>query len=146
MVRRNTPPFRADHVGSLLRPKELLQAREEHKAGRLAAAALRQIEDDAIAKAVKMQEAFGECERVASADGHPPTKEAVERTRKMLSTRGSTFTASMMRDLVAGGTTEHDHIIGDLVRRGERRGVAVPVLRAALANLQVQEARRKKEA
>jgi 2-dehydropantoate 2-reductase len=93
-----------------------------------------------------MQEAFGECERVASADGHPPTKEAVERTRKMLTTRGSTFTASMMRDLVAGGVTEHDHIIGDLVRRGERRGVAVPVLRTALANLQVQEARRKKEA
>ena len=31
------PPFRADHVGSLLRPKNLLQAREEHAAGRLGA-------------------------------------------------------------------------------------------------------------
>jgi 2-dehydropantoate 2-reductase len=92
-----------------------------------------------------MQEAFGECERVAAADGHPPTKEAVERTRKMLSTRGSTFTASMMRDLVAGGMTEHDHIIGDLVRRAERRGVAVPVLRTALANLQVHEAYRQRD-
>ena len=93
-----------------------------------------------------MLEALGECERVAAADGHPPTREALERTRKMLTTRGSAFSASMMRDLVAGGATEHDHIIGDLVRRGERRGVAVPVLRTALANLQVQEARRKKAA
>src|SRR5260370_4831039 len=59
MAPRTKPPFRADHVGSLLRPKELLRAREEHKAGRLAAAALRQIEDDAIAKAVKMQEEIG---------------------------------------------------------------------------------------
>ena len=32
---RNTPPFRADHVGSLLRPKKLLDARENHAAGRL---------------------------------------------------------------------------------------------------------------
>src|SRR5258708_8530000 len=59
MAPRTKPPFRADHVGSLLRPKELLRAREEHKAGRLSAAALRRIEDDAIAKAVKMQEEIG---------------------------------------------------------------------------------------
>ena len=39
------PPFRADHVGSLLRPPELLRARSEHQAGRLAAAELRRIED-----------------------------------------------------------------------------------------------------
>ena len=70
----------------------------------------------------------------------------MERTRKMLSTRGSSFTASMMRDLVAGNATEHDHIIGDLVRRAERRGVAVPVLRTARANLQVHEAYRQKDA
>src|SRR5229473_2174628 len=59
MAPRTTPPFRADHVGSLLRPQELLQAREEHKAGRLSAASLRRIEDDAIAKAVRMQEEIG---------------------------------------------------------------------------------------
>jgi 2-dehydropantoate 2-reductase len=91
-----------------------------------------------------MMEALGECERVAAAEGHAPSKEAVERTRKMLTTRGSIFTASMMRDLVAGGPTEGDHIIGDLVRRAERRGVAVPLLRIALCNLQVHEALRKK--
>lgn len=45
---RQTPPFRADHVGSFLRPKKLLDAREQHKAGTLDAAALRAVEDDAI--------------------------------------------------------------------------------------------------
>jgi 2-dehydropantoate 2-reductase len=89
-------------------------------------------------------EALAECRRVAEADGHPPTAESVERTRKMLTSRGSPFTASMQRDLVAGGATEGDHIIGDLVRRAEKRGLDVPLLRIALANLQVHEARRKK--
>ncbi|HYM04301.1 MAG TPA: 2-dehydropantoate 2-reductase [Stellaceae bacterium] len=93
-----------------------------------------------------MLEALGECERVAAAEGHAPAREAVERTRKMLTQRGSAFTASMMRDLVAGGPTEGDHIIGDLVRRADRRGIAVYLLRVALCNLQVHEARRKKEA
>ena len=41
MGRRTTPPYRADHVGSLLRPPELLRAREEHAAGRLDAQGLR---------------------------------------------------------------------------------------------------------
>ncbi|HZB89817.1 MAG TPA: 2-dehydropantoate 2-reductase [Stellaceae bacterium] len=89
-------------------------------------------------------EALRECQAVAAADGHAPTAEATERTRKMLTTRGSPFTASMQRDLVAGGATEGDHIIGDLVRRAEKRGLDVPLLRIALANLQVHEARRKK--
>ena len=58
-MNRTTPPFRADHVGSLLRPKELLQAREDHKAGRIDAAALRAVEDKAIRDAVKLQEGVG---------------------------------------------------------------------------------------
>ena len=90
-------------------------------------------------------QSLAECTRVAAADGHAPTPDSLERTRKMLTTRGSPFTASMQRDLVAGGATEGDHIIGDLVRRAERRGVEdVPLLRIALANLQVHEARRRK--
>jgi 2-dehydropantoate 2-reductase len=89
-------------------------------------------------------EALRECQAVAAGDGHAPTPAAIERTRKMLTTRGSPFTASMQRDLVAGGATEGDHIIGDLVRRAEKRGIDVPLLRIALANLQVHEARRKK--
>jgi 2-dehydropantoate 2-reductase len=91
-----------------------------------------------------MRQALGECERVAAAEGHAPSPEALERTRKMLTTKGSTFTASMMRDLVAGGATEGDHIIGDLVRRAEKRNLAAPLLRLALCNLQVHEARRQR--
>ena len=57
--RRTTPPFRADHVGSLLRPPQLLQAREDFKAGRVDADALRAIEDDAIRDVVRKQEELG---------------------------------------------------------------------------------------
>jgi 5-methyltetrahydropteroyltriglutamate--homocysteine methyltransferase len=53
------PPFRADHVGSLLRPNELLRAREEFKSGRVDAAALRAAEDAAIREVVKRQEDIG---------------------------------------------------------------------------------------
>jgi 5-methyltetrahydropteroyltriglutamate--homocysteine methyltransferase len=53
------PPFRADHVGSLLRPPELLRARSEHQAGRLSAAELRRVEDKAISDAVRMQQEIG---------------------------------------------------------------------------------------
>jgi len=53
------PPFRADHVGSLLRPPELLKARAEHEAGRLPAAGLRAAEDAAIRDAVALQRDLG---------------------------------------------------------------------------------------
>jgi methionine synthase II (cobalamin-independent) len=56
---RTTPPFRADHVGSLLRPPELLQAREDFAAGRIDAARLRAVEDEAIRDVVRMQEDVG---------------------------------------------------------------------------------------
>ena len=54
-----TPPFRADHVGSLLRPAELLRARAEHQAGRISAAELRRVEDRAIGDAVRLQRELG---------------------------------------------------------------------------------------
>ncbi|MBM3368364.1 MAG: 5-methyltetrahydropteroyltriglutamate--homocysteine S-methyltransferase [Betaproteobacteria bacterium] len=53
------PPFRADQVGSLLRPKELADARKQFKAGALDAAALKSIEDRCILDAVRTQEATG---------------------------------------------------------------------------------------
>ena len=53
------PPFRADHVGSLLRPPELLRAREQHLQGTLSAEALREIEDRCIRAVAKLQEEIG---------------------------------------------------------------------------------------
>ena len=56
---RTSPPFRADHVGSLLRPDNLLAAREDLAAGRITAGQLREIEDEAIAAVVAMQRDVG---------------------------------------------------------------------------------------
>ena len=52
-------PFRADHVGSLLRPPELLSAREQHQRGTLSSASLREIEDRCIRDVAKLQEEIG---------------------------------------------------------------------------------------
>ena len=59
MSRRTEPPFRADHVGSLLRPPQLLEARAQHAAGTITADALRAAEDAAIRAAVAMQHDVG---------------------------------------------------------------------------------------
>jgi methionine synthase II (cobalamin-independent) len=56
---RDKPPFRADHVGSLLRPPELLDARERFADGQISAEELRQVEDDAIRDVVRMQREVG---------------------------------------------------------------------------------------
>jgi methionine synthase II (cobalamin-independent) len=56
---RTKPPFRADHVGSLLRPAELHAARDDFAAGRIDAAALRRVEDEAIRRIVAKQEEIG---------------------------------------------------------------------------------------
>ena len=53
------PPFRADHVGSFLRPKFLLDARQQKACGDITAAQLRHVEDKAIAEVVKMQQDVG---------------------------------------------------------------------------------------
>ena len=59
MTARSTPPFRADHVGSLLRPPSVLTARAEHAKGELSAEALRAVEDAAVRDVVKLQEDIG---------------------------------------------------------------------------------------
>ena len=59
MSTRTAPPFRADHVGSLLRPQRLHEARALAAAGEMPADELRAVEDDAIAEVVRAQEAVG---------------------------------------------------------------------------------------
>ena len=56
---RATPPFRADHVGSLLRPAAMKAARERHAKAEIGADALRAVEDREIANAIKKQEEIG---------------------------------------------------------------------------------------
>jgi 5-methyltetrahydropteroyltriglutamate--homocysteine methyltransferase len=57
--RRDLPPFRADHVGSLLRPQALLDARARHAAGEIDAEALREVEDRSVAEVVALQRDAG---------------------------------------------------------------------------------------
>jgi methionine synthase II (cobalamin-independent) len=59
MTQRTKPPFRADHVGSLLRPVALKAARERHAKGEITAAALREVEDREIEAIIGKQEAVG---------------------------------------------------------------------------------------
>src|SRR4051794_41767831 len=59
MSARDKPPYRADHVGSLLRPPEVLKAREDRGAGRISDDDLRAIEDDAIREVIRRQEEAG---------------------------------------------------------------------------------------
>ena len=59
MAPRTSPPFRADHVGSLLRPQRLLQARDDFAAGQITAADLTAVEDEVIPSAIQMQEEVG---------------------------------------------------------------------------------------
>jgi 5-methyltetrahydropteroyltriglutamate--homocysteine methyltransferase len=54
-----TPPFRAEHIGSLLRPQELLEARRAHRDGGLSDEELRAVEDRAIEDAIRLQEEVG---------------------------------------------------------------------------------------
>jgi 5-methyltetrahydropteroyltriglutamate--homocysteine methyltransferase len=56
---RTTPPYRADHVGSFLRPQRLLEARARQARGEIDAAQLRAIEDDAIREVARRQEEVG---------------------------------------------------------------------------------------
>ncbi len=59
MSPRTSPPFRADHVGSLLRPPQVKAARERFQSGAITAERLREVEDEAIRAAVAMQEEVG---------------------------------------------------------------------------------------
>jgi 2-dehydropantoate 2-reductase len=87
-------------------------------------------------------ELLGECSAVAAASGFAPRAEFLERTRGMLTARGSPFTASMLRDIERGGPTEGAHILGDLLQRARALGVAAPLLRIAACHTEAYEARR----
>ncbi|MFN0303092.1 MAG: 5-methyltetrahydropteroyltriglutamate--homocysteine S-methyltransferase, partial [Burkholderiales bacterium] len=56
---RTNPPFRADHVGSLLRPAAIKVAREQLAKGQISQAELKAIEDREIARVIKRQEEIG---------------------------------------------------------------------------------------
>jgi 2-dehydropantoate 2-reductase len=83
-----------------------------------------------------------ECSAVATAEGHAPAGPFSERARGMLTAEGSQLTASMFRDIKAGARVEADHVIGDLISRGDAAKVPVPKLRIAYTHLKAYENQR----
>lgn len=82
-----------------------------------------------------------QCRSIAAASGFAPREAFLERSRGILTAAGSSFTASMLRDIEAGAPVEADHIIGDLLARG-----AAPLVKIVYAGLKAYEARRSRQA
>ena len=82
-------------------------------------------------------ETVEECRKVAAAAGHDPGPKGIETIRSFLTVKGSKFTASMLHDLEKGAMVEADHIVGDMIARAKKAGIATPNLRLAYAHLQV---------
>ena len=87
-----------------------------------------------------------ECSAIAAAQGFAPSEPILARSRTMLTAPGSTFAASMLRDIERGAATEADHIVGDLLRRGgDGEDRDYPLLQIAYTHLKACEARRQRE-
>jgi 2-dehydropantoate 2-reductase len=76
---------------------------------------------------------------VATASGHKPSETLLSKHASAMTAPGSPLTSSMYRDLRNGAPVEVDHIVGDLIERGAKQGVATPLLKAAFVNLQVYQ-------
>ncbi len=87
-----------------------------------------------------LRRVYAEGLAVAQRSGALISEAAQTRALQRLTERGSTMTASMLRDLQAGLPTEHDHVLGDLVRRAQRQGVDMPLLAMAHCHLQLAAA------
>jgi 2-dehydropantoate 2-reductase len=86
-----------------------------------------------------------ECASVALAEGHQTPANMRDAVRGLYSQTESSYGPSILVDMENGRTTEGEHVIGDMVRRAEKHGVAVPVLTAARCNLLIYEAQRLKQ-
>jgi 2-dehydropantoate 2-reductase len=76
---------------------------------------------------------------VATACGYKPSEKVLARHAAAMTEPGSQLTSSMYRDLRKGAPVEADHILGDLIERGDAHGVATPLLQAAFVNLRVYQ-------
>ena len=92
-----------------------------------------------------MLETVEECRKVASAEGFDPGEKGIANLKAFLTQRGSVFAASMLGDLERGGAIEGRHVIGDMLGRARKHGIAAPNLRMAHAVVQAYEARRARD-
>jgi 2-dehydropantoate 2-reductase len=89
-----------------------------------------------------MLETVGECRKVAAAAGCDPGEKGMSTVGTYLTQKGSRFAASMLHDLEKAAMVEADHVVGDMIARAKKAGIATPNLRMAYAHLQVYLARR----
>jgi 2-dehydropantoate 2-reductase len=93
-----------------------------------------------------MNEILEECRQVAAAAGHPPSDKALAAVRASLTQKGGKAVASILGDMEKGGAVEGKQIVGDMLGRARKAGIAAPNLRFAYAHLQTYEARRARNA
>jgi 2-dehydropantoate 2-reductase len=86
-----------------------------------------------------------ECVSIAAREGFPLQQPTLDRIAKMFTSPGSTFTASMLRDLESGAPIEAHQILGDLLDHAHRDGLATPLLNIAHVHVRCYEERRKRE-
>jgi len=84
-----------------------------------------------------------ECASIATGQGFQPSEQALERSRTVFTSPGSPLAASMFRDIERSSPIEVEHVIGDLLRRGDQ--ASSPVLDIVYKHLKAYEARRTRQ-
>jgi 2-dehydropantoate 2-reductase len=85
---------------------------------------------------------YGECCAIANANGFPIGDTAKAKAAEMLTKEGSPFTASMLRDFLSGQRTEHDHILGEMIKKGDHAKMSCALLKMAYTHISVDQAKR----
>ena len=89
-----------------------------------------------------MLETLEESRKVAAASGHAPSDRVLDGIKAMLTQKGSKAVASILGDMEKAGAAEGKQIVGDMLARARKAGIAAPNLRFAYVHLQAYEARR----
>ena len=89
-----------------------------------------------------MTEILDECRKVAQAEGYPPGDKAYADVKAALTQKGGKGVASILGDIEKGSAVEGKQIVGDMLARARKHGIAAPNLRFAYAHLQTYETRR----
>jgi 2-dehydropantoate 2-reductase len=92
--------------------------------------------------AAAMEDGLASTVEIATREGHPPSPAAIAFAHNRLTDPTGPWSASMLRDLEAGGPVESDHIVGWMLDRARRHGIDAPLLSAAYTHLKAYEARR----
>jgi 2-dehydropantoate 2-reductase len=90
-----------------------------------------------------MEELLGANIAIAMAEGHAPRQASIDFARTRLTDPQGLWSASMLRDMEAGGQVEADHVVGFMLERALRHGIDARVMSLAFTHLKTYEARRK---